>query len=240
MRISSVVRLHVANKFTLFGLPLIILASAFALIIGIGVIANIATGGQGLADMHEGMWFNGAIFSVMGPLMGFGFTAMGQYFPLATGLGLTRREFYFGTGIVFAAVAAGFAVLVTIGRIAEIATGGWWLQVRFFDVIWVGSPGAWWQTLVQTLLWVLAMMFVGAAFSTAYQRWGQTFVWLFFVALGALAVVVLGVVWLVPGASVGAKQVLTMSWGAWMGVAAGVAVVGAAAWLRLVQRAQAR
>lgn len=240
MRIGSVVRLHVANKFTLFGLPLIILASAFAFIVAIRVIAGVATSGQGLADMYEGMRYNGAIFSVMGPLLGFGVTAMGQYFPLATGLGLTRREFYLGTGIVFAAAAAGFAALVTLGRIVERATGGWWLGVRFFDVVWVGASGAWWQTFVQTLLGVLATMFVGAAITTAFLRWGQTFLWLFFIGLGALAVTVLGVVWLVPGASAGAARILTMGWVAWMGVAFGTAVVGAAAWLWLVRRAQTR
>lgn len=239
MRIKSVVRLLTANKFVLLILPAIILVTAFALILAIGVLVGFATGGEGSAEMFLGMRFNGAIFSVMGPLMGFGFTAMGQYFPLATGLGLTRKEFAAGAATVFLGYAASFAALTTLGRVVEQATGGWWLKVRFFDVVWTGA-GSVWTTPVQTFLAIAAMMFVGAAIMTAILRWGQTFLWLFLVSLAMVAVAVVGAALLNHGFAAWLGGLFGMAWGQWMAVLAAIGVLAAGTWFVLVRRAQAR
>ncbi|GAB2507735.1 hypothetical protein [Paramicrobacterium agarici] len=239
MRIKSVVKLHTANRFTFFGMPFMIAGIAFAIILTVGIFANVVTGGQDLEDMYMGMTWNGAIFALLGPLMGFGITSMTQYFPLATGLGLTRWEFARGTGLIFIANAAMFSVFVTLGKIIEEATSGWGLQVRFFNVFYTGIGPAW-QTLVQTFLLILAFMFIGAAAATAVNRWGQMALW--------AGLLVMLVVILVAGMTAFINEeflawlisLLSMGWLPWMGVLLTVGVVSAVAWMTLVRRAQAR
>src|SRR5699024_12786743 len=106
--------------------------------------------------------------------LGYGFTSMAQFFPLALGLGLTRREFAAGLSLVFVGNAAAYSVLITIGKTIESATDGFGLWIRFFDVFYT-STGAPWQTLVQTFLLSLGALFLGAAITAAFLRFGQLF-----------------------------------------------------------------
>lgn len=246
MRIRNVVQLHTVNKAAAFGWPLLIMLASLAIVLVIGAIILQVAGGMGAADladaregMNIGMMWNGAIFALLGPLIGFGFTAMGQYFPLALGLGLTRREYAIGTTLVFVGNALFFAVIVTIGKVIEVATGGFGLGIRFFDVVYTGV-GEWWQTLVQTFLLILVVSLVGAAITTAFHRWGQPFLWIFWIALGLLVVGAVAGFLLWPAFQAFAGAALSMGWLPWMGVVLLIGVVGAAAWLALVRRAQAR
>src|SRR5699024_2688732 len=144
-------------------------------ILAVGMI--VGTLGAGVqAEMYEGMVYNGAIFALLGPMIAQGFASMGQHFPLALGMGLTRREFAVGLSAVFLLNAAGYALLVTIGKTIEVATEGFGLQVRFFDVFYT-STGAAWQTFVQTFLVIAAVMFLGAAITAGFLRFGQPFLW---------------------------------------------------------------
>lgn len=239
MRIRNVVQLHTVNKLQAFGWPLIIMAMSLAVVLVIGGLVTTVGGDEAREGMNTGMQWNGAIFALLGPLIGFGFTAMGQYFPLALGLGLTRREFAAGTALVFVGNAALFAVIVTIGKVIEVATGGFGLSVRFFDVFYTGI-GEWWQTLIQTFLLILMVMLVGAAITTAFHRWGQSFLWIFWIALGIVVVAIAAGVLLSEAFRAVVEDVAAMGWFPWMGVVAAFAVIGAAAWLTLVRRAQAR
>jgi hypothetical protein len=242
MRIRNVVQLHTVNRLQAFGWPLVFMALSLVIVLIVGaLVVHVAAAGEpdARASMNQGMRWNGAIFALLGPLIGFGFTAMGQYFPLALGLGLTRREFAIGTALVFVGNAAFYAIIIAIGKAIEVATGGFGLGIRFFDVAYTGF-GEWWQTLVQTFLLILSVMLVGAAITTAFHRWGQSFLWSFWIGL---ALVVLGFVagmvlsepfrGFVGGLS-------TMGWLPWMAVIAAIGAIGAAVWLALVRRAQAR
>lgn len=239
MRTRSVIRLHTANKFTAFGLPFLIMGLAFAIILAIGIVARLNLSPSGLNAMYEGMVWNGAVFSYLGPLMGLGFMAMGQYFALATGLGITRKEFAAGTSIVFIGFALMFAAVTAVGKMIEKATGGWGLSIRFFDVNYTGvGPG--WLTFVQTFLLITTLMFVGAAIMTAFLRRGQLFLWLFFLTVGVAVLAVVGTALLVPAFAGWLRKVALMGWLPWMGVLVAVALAGAAVWLVLVRRAQVR
>ncbi|WP_167133445.1 hypothetical protein [Paramicrobacterium chengjingii] len=240
MRIRPVVNLHTANRFTIIGQPLMIMGFSFVVIIIVGIIANsVTSSASDLNDMYEGMRWNGAIFALLGPLMGFGIAAMAQYFPLATGLGLTRSEFARGTALVFLGLAAIFTIVVTIGKTIEQATTGWGLHIRFFDVFYTGVGPAW-QTLIQTFLVISAFMFIGAAATTMVNRWGQFSLWV------VLALFMVGGLCVVMGAILNTAfaewlfSLLTMGWLPWMGVVLAIGVIGAAAWAILVRRAQAR
>ncbi|QUW18202.1 hypothetical protein [Agrococcus sp. Marseille-Q4369] len=246
MRIRNVIQLHTVNRMQAFGWPLLIMLASLAIVLVIGgIVVNVATaaGAESLAEaregMNTGMMFNGAIFALLGPLIGFGFTAMGQYFPLALGLGLTRREFAIGTALVFAFNAAFYAVIVTIGKVIEVATGGYGLGVRFFDVVYTGV-GEWWQTLIQTFILILGVALIGAAITSAFHRWGQPFLWIFWIALATIVVGILAGALLSEGFRGLVVDIAAMGWMPWMVVAAALSAIGGAIWFTLVRRAQAR
>ncbi|MFA4840579.1 MAG: hypothetical protein WC580_02600 [Agrococcus sp.] len=242
MRIRNVVQLHTVNKLQAFGWPLVFMILSLALVLIVGsLIVNVAAADEPGAreSMRQGMLWNGAIFALLGPLIGFGFTAMGQYFPLALGLGLTRREFAAGTALVFAGNAAFYAVIIAIGKAIEVATGGFGIGIRFFDVVYTGT-GAWWQTLIQTFLLILTVMLVGAAITTAFHRWGQSFLWVFWIALAAVVLAFVAAILLSEPFQDLAGAAAAMDWGWWMLVLAALGAVGATVWLALVRRAQAR
>jgi len=240
-RTASVIRLHTQQRFNTFVLPFIILGIAFAVVLAIGVIANLSVDDPSELDgMYQGMQWNGAIWSVLGPLMGFGFTAMLQIFPLSLGLGITRREFAAGTLAVYAIIAACFTVPITILKVIEQATDGFGLRIRMFDVFYVGL-GDWWQTGVQTFLLLLMAMFLGSAVSTVYLRWGQRGLWITLTSLALVPFLVISIALVVPGMM---EQVFIamgqIPWIGWMGIVTLVGIVAAAAWVLLIRRAPVR
>lgn len=242
-RIISVIRLQTQHRFNTFGLPFVIVGMAFAVVLAIGVIARVAAGGDvgELAGMREGMRFNGAIWSLLGPLMGLGFTAMLQMFPLALGLGITRREFAAGSLAVFAGLALLFSVVVTVLRAIEVATDGWGLSIRMFDVTYVGM-GPWWQTLVHTFALLLAAMLLSAALSTVYLRGGQPTLWVVLTGLVLLLVLAGGIAMVtLPDGMTGVfTAIFEASWTSWLIGFVAVGAVSALAWGLLIRRAPVR
>ncbi|MGP9538574.1 hypothetical protein ACT3SP_11210 [Brachybacterium sp. AOP43-C2-M15] len=238
MRYRSVIDMHVVNRMQAFGWQPIVGAIALVIVLAVGAIVG-SQGPEARAGMYLGMTWNGAIFAVLGPMIGYGFTSMGQYFPLALGMGLTRREFAAGVSLVFLANAVVYAVLITIGKMIEVATGGFGLQIRFFDVFYTGTGPAW-QTLIQTFLLILAVLFLGAAITAAYLRFGQALLWIGGAVLAVLAVALLAALILIDGFGRGLLELLTLDWGSWMAVIAAIGVASGAVWLLLVRRTQAR
>ncbi|ASK66347.1 hypothetical protein CFK39_11525 [Brachybacterium avium] len=236
MRARNVIDMHLVNRMQAFGWPLFVLVVAFTIVLSVGLIVG-SQGPGAQAGMYEGMRWSGAIFALLGPLIGYGFTSMGQYFPLALGLGLTRREFAAGLSAVFLGNAVTYSVLITIGKTIEKATDGFGLRVRFFDVFYTGT-GASWQTLVQTFLLILTVLFLGAAITAAFLRFGQVFFWCAGAVLALIALAIIAGLVLVDGFGRALLDVLTMGWGPWMGVIALIGVLSAGVWLMLVRRTQ--
>lgn len=236
MRSRNVIDMHLVNRMQAFGWPLFAVTFAFVVILAVGLIVG-SQGPEARAGMYYGMQWNGAIFALLGPLIGYGFVSMGQYFPLALGLGLTRREFAAGLSLVFLGNAVVYSVLITIGKTIEAATDGFGLGIRFFDVFYT-STGTPWQTLVQTFLLILAVLFLGAAITAAFLRFGQVFLWVSGAVLALLALGILAGVLLLDGFGQALLDVLTMGWGPWMVVIALIGAISAGAWLVLVRRTQ--
>lgn len=236
MRSRNVIDMHLVNRMQAFGWPLFAVTFALAIILAVGAIVG-SQGPQARAEMYEGLEWNGAIFALLGPMIGYGFTSMGQYFPLALGLGLTRKEFATGLSVVFLGNAVVYSVLITIGKTIEKATEGFGLSVRFFDVFYTGT-GTSWQTLVQTFLLILTVLFLGAAITAAFLRFGQAFLWISAAVLALIGLGILSGVLFLDGFGRGLLDVLTMGWGAWMVVIAVIGALSAGAWLVLVRRTQ--
>src|SRR5699024_5693124 len=236
MRSRNVIDMHLVNRMQAFGWPLFAVTVAFAVVLSVGLIMR-SQGATAQLGMYEGMQWNGAIFALLGPLIGYGFTSMGQYFPLALGLGLTRREFATGVSAVFLGNALVYAVLITIGKTIEKATEGFGLRIRFFDVFYTGT-GPSWQTFVQTFLLILAVLFLGAAITSAVQRFGQAFLWISGAVLAVVGIGLLAGAVLLDGFGRALLDAFTMGWGSWMGVIAAIGVLSAGTWLVLVRRTQ--
>ena len=84
------------------------------------------------------------------------------------------------------------------------------------------------------------MLFLGAAITAAYLRFGQPFLWIAGAVLAVLAVALLAGIILLDGFGSGLLDVLTMGWGAWMAVIAVIGAASAGVWLLLVRRTQTR
>ena len=237
MRYRSVIDMHFVNRMQAFGWQLIVAAFALAIILAVGVIVAAQATPEVQLGMYEGMTWSGAIFALLGPMIGLGFTSMSQYFPLAMGLGLTRREFAAGLSIVFFGYATALAVVITIGKIIEAATDGFGLHVRFFDVFYTGTGPAW-QTLIQSFLLIVTVLFLGAAITAAFLRFGQPFLWISAIVLALIGLAIVAAVLLIDGFGRDLLDLLTMSWGPWMLVIAAIGALSAAVWLHLVRRTQ--
>lgn len=157
-------RIHLINWRWSLGFPLGLLALILLFNLAIGLLAGSAgftTGGLT------------ALYVVVGITQ---LTAMTQFFPLALGLSLTRREFYAGTWLFVLLQSVAYAVVLTIALVAERATGGWGVGLGFFRFGVPADAGP----LVAPLIFaaaLLALAGIGGAFGVLFKRCGQLGVW---------------------------------------------------------------
>lgn len=241
-RISTVLRVHFTDTKSVVVVPIIILIAAFAVSIGIGVIAQMmGISDAGLRDLNDGMKYNGAVWAMLGMGMGVGFATMGAHLSFALGMGITRREWVLGSALVFAIVAGAVTAVITIGKVIEVATGGWGLSIRMFDTAHTGM-GPWWQTLVQTFLILITGMTVSAMIGSIWHRWRKIGVMV--LAAGVILFGLLVTAWfmLAPASQTGAvlEAVFGMAWGGWMVVLAVIAVIAGLVWSVLTRRTEVR
>jgi hypothetical protein len=166
--IWRIARLHAVNPSVFFGIPWIILGSAWAISV---IIALITTGaGAPRADMQEGMRYSWAVLSPQWYLVVVGVQAIAYTFSFALGFGATRRDFWLGTGLMFVFVA--FEMSVAIATLVQIEklTDGWWVGASMFDALWYGQSG-WLVDFYATFALQLMVLFIGAAITTVYMRW---------------------------------------------------------------------
>lgn len=97
--------------------------------------------------------------------------AVVQVFPLASGLGLSRRAFTLATVMLATAQAVVYGIVLFLLTLLERATGGWGVHMRFFDY-----PGfLTGDRAVQLLVFIVAFLvveFLGFGLGAIYKRWG--------------------------------------------------------------------
>lgn len=96
---------------------------------------------------------------------------MTQYFPLAAGLGVTRRRFAAATALVATGLAVAFSVVLLVFERIEAATDGWGLSLELFAAPPLAVdhlPGQFGAYLVTLLAFAAA----GAASGAVHVRWG--------------------------------------------------------------------
>jgi hypothetical protein len=166
--ILRIARLHAVNPSIFFGVPWLILISAWAVMMIVGLIITAA--GGPVDEMQEGMRYSWAVLSPQWYLVVVGVQAIGLTFSFALGFGATRRDFWLGTSVMFGIVSLLNAVAIAVLVQIEKATDGWGIGIAMFDSLWYGQQG-WLVDFYSTLALQLLVLFVGASVTTVYMRW---------------------------------------------------------------------
>lgn len=116
--------------------------------------------------------------------------------PFGFAVGLSRRTYYLGTLFTIALVSAACSLGVVVLQGVESLTGGWGLNMHFFEVRWI-LDGPWYATFL-TMFVVLMLFFAyGMWNGLVYMRFKMLGMFLY---LSAQVVVVLGAMLLVTWA----------------------------------------
>lgn len=173
-RLSNIVRLHLANPFSIFGLPLMVLGIILAANWAIWALIAFAAGSPAsVPGASEGFSYSGASGWIFVYMMVVAIQAMNLTFPFALGLSSTRRDFYLGSVITFVGLSAFYAVVYGVLTAIEDATHGWGLGGRMFRSILFGIGEPVPVLMFITFCGFLFFFFVGAAIASTYVRWRQ-------------------------------------------------------------------
>jgi hypothetical protein len=197
-RIGSVLKLHLANLWTTIVLPWIILGIIFAANLALWWIIYLAApGAKDRADVSQGLQYSGASFYILVYMMVVAVQAINITFPFALGFGVTRKDYYLGTSVLFMLLSIFYSVGLTILSVIEDATNGWGLGGHMFTAIYFGAN--WQERLFIFFVGLLFFFFLGASVATLYVRWRANGLIAFFVTLTVLAIG--SIAWLTLGGS---------------------------------------
>ncbi|TBN56273.1 ABC transporter permease [Glaciihabitans arcticus] len=199
-RIVNVMRLHLVNRQVYIGIPWLILGGAFVLSIIIALLINFATGDSSGSKL--GMQYSWAVISPLWYLAAVAILAISQSFPFALGFGVTRRDFYLGTSLLFVSSSVVNALALATLAWIEGFTDGWGIGAKmftslFFDGTWIANFFIY--SVVQ-----LGIFFIGACIATVYMRWrvmGMLVFWFGFalILIGTIAAITLTESWVPVG-----------------------------------------
>lgn len=199
-RVWRIVKLLTTNPWTVIGWPVAILAAIFIMNWTIWLLLFLTLDPEQGANAAEGIQYSGASTFIFIYMLIVAVQAVNLTFPLALGYGATRRSFSFGSSLTFVILAAGYAVIMTIGAWLEELTGGWGLNGSFFRTVYfaadAGLAAQWWTYFC----WFVFFFFTGMIFAAMYVRWKAVgliagFGALGLFSLGAVAVFTLTETW---------------------------------------------
>ncbi len=216
-RIWNAARLNFVNKWTVYWIPLMILAFIWLINMGVWSIIGATVPGPDRAAALEGTEWSGASFYIFIYLLVIAVQSMNMTFAYALGLSLSRREFYLGAALAFAILSVSYGAILTALSYVEEWTKGWGAGGHMFTSVYFGS-GPVWQRLFIFSAAMLFFAFLGTVSGAVFMRWRT----IGLLIAGAISILLLvGVITLITA---------TQSWplvGSWF-VASGP--VGVVAW----------
>lgn len=214
-RIVNVMRLHLVNRQVYIGIPWMILGGAFAVSMLVALLINVATGD--MTGARLGFQYSWAVISPLWYLAAVAVMAIAQSFPFALGFGVTRRDFYLGTALLFLLISVGNGLaLATLAEI-EDATNGWGIGMGMFTSLFFTGP--WIANFFMYVVIQLGIFFIGACIATVYMRWRVMGMFVFWFGAALLLLAAIAVV------------TLTETWGAVIEWFVAQGVVGIFGWL---------
>ena len=225
-RVLKLTRVSVINAPTILWVPVMVLAFAAVISIAIFAITPVVSGPKISGGLNAPVWF----FMVLG------MQAVSHLLPFSLGLGATRRDYALSCFLLAFLSGIALSVVITVGGTLEGATSGWGHRWYFFRLPWMWANG-WFAAflLAAAITWCFYML--GFIFAALYKRLGMAAL---IVVLGALTLVLVGIVWVVV-ASAGWRGL--SEWFNWFGpfstacaltgLAAALAICGYAAIRRL-------
>ena len=181
-RILKVVRLHLVNRYSVIGLPAMILGIAFTITLLFWLLARTTDSADSTITVYSGAGFSVVIY-----LLVYAVLAISAMFPFALGFTVTRRDFYLGTCLTLVLLSAGYSFVLVVLSYVEEVTNGWWLNGQIFGTPLFGDT----NPIQRWLFYTLTMMLfsaVGMSIATIYMRWRVTGM-LAFWAIAAVLVV---------------------------------------------------
>jgi hypothetical protein len=103
-------------------------------------------------------------------LFALGVQSVARSLPFGLALGISRRSYYLGTGLLAASLAAVAAAVITAAQAVERATGGWGLNLGFFRVPYILN-GPWYLTWLTSFVGLTLLFVYGMWFGLVYRRW---------------------------------------------------------------------
>lgn len=164
-RVLTAARLNTVGVGQRMGIPWLVVGAAFLinLLIFALIRANTGAGDVEVTGALAALYFTAAAAHL---------PTMTQTFPFALSLGITRRNFYFGAGLVVLAETIAHSITLTVLLAVENATGGWGLKLQFFGVGFLVQS----NPVAQVLAYgapLLALGLLGILAGTLFKRWGQ-------------------------------------------------------------------
>ncbi|MGV8882190.1 MAG: ABC transporter permease [Rhodoglobus sp.] len=215
-RILAVVKLHLANPWTIITLPWMILGIIFAASIVVWLLIHAAAGPQSSAVTMEGTQWSGGLNYIFVYMMVVAVQATSITFPFALGFGVTRRDFYLGSAVTYIGLSAMYALGIAILAEIEVVTNGWGLGGTMFAPIYFGD--GFFTRLFIFFVTNLFFFFFGSMFGSIWVRWKANGLVVGLIGLGAI---VLGGI---------ALLTLTESWPAFAGFFVHFGFLGSYAW----------
>jgi hypothetical protein len=168
-------RYHLLQRFDYLALPWLWLAFGFAVDLVIFALIPVShhmvLTGHGLTEMPNISGRNaGALGGIVLVFFVLGLLSAARALPFALTLGLSRRTYYVGTGLLAAALAITYGLVLAGLQAVERITGGWGESAQIFQVPHI-LDGAWYVTWLTSSV-VLVWLFVyGLWFGFVYRRW---------------------------------------------------------------------
>jgi hypothetical protein len=157
----SVTRYHLVDRVNYLAIPWCVLAFAF----GIDVVILVAARAAPASPHPVGGMSGFCVFLFIAGLL-----SVTRSMPFGLALGVSRRSYYLGTLLLALTVAVSDGLILAVLQAVERSTGGWGLNMHFFQVPYILS-GPWYLTWLTSSV-VLALLFVyGIWFGLVYRRW---------------------------------------------------------------------